>query len=115
MLRSLPALAVLAVSLAGPASALAQSAGDEQYSDPFDSPDTPAQQESGGSQEPGTAPETGSAPPAVGGNGTAAPAPTAEPAQTGTSALPRTGLPLVVLAAAGYALLLAGVAIRRQL
>jgi len=101
-------LSILVVALAVPGAAFAQSAGDEQYTDPF------GQQDQGNTQEPAApAPDT-SAEPAPGGDGSAEPAPSAEPAQTASPTLPRTGAPVVLFAAAGYALLLAGVAIRRQ-
>jgi hypothetical protein len=118
---SLLALVALALSLALPSAALAQSAGDEQYTDPFGegdsggqtqepSPDQPVEQPSG-TPEPAPAP---------GGNGTAEPAPTAEAApapeaaQDGSPTLPRTGAPVILFAAIGYVLLLAGTAIRRK-
>jgi hypothetical protein len=128
MRRAIAAL-ILAVALLGaPAAALGQSAGDDQYVDPF-------QGEGGGQQEqpapapepqpapppeqPAPAPEQPAAPaaPAEGGDGTTATAPAAvEPAQaeSGGPTLPRTGAPVLLLGAAGYALLLAGIAIRRQ-
>jgi hypothetical protein len=105
--RSLLILVAL-VFLAVPAGAFAQSAGDEQYTDPF------GQEDQGVTEQPATPPpDTGDAP-AAGGDGSAEPAPSAESAQTTSPTLPRTGAPVVLFAAAGYALLLAGVAIRRQ-
>jgi hypothetical protein len=118
--RLLLALLALAACLALPAGALAQSAGDDQYTDPFSGGDEPAQQEQPAPEQPaGQAPEQPAEPapdtsePAPGGNGTAEPASSAEAAQS-TGTLPRTGAPVVLFAAAGYALLLAGIAIRRQ-
>ena len=106
------ALVALAACLALPAGALAQSAGDDQYTDPFGGGDEPAQQEEPAAEQPaGSAPEPSE--PAPGGNGTAEAAPTAEAAQEGSPTLPRTGAPVILFAAAGYALLLAGIAIRR--
>jgi hypothetical protein len=121
--RKLLILVALAMSLALPSSALGQSAGDEQYTDPFGQEDPAARQ-----QEPAPAPapdqpaEQPATPvePAPGGNGTtsAAPgaeaAPTADAAQDGSATLPRTGLPVLLVATVGYALLLAGIAIRRK-
>jgi hypothetical protein len=109
MLRAIAAPILVVALLAAPGSALAQSAGDEQYVDPF-------QEESGGQaeqpEEPAAPPEEPAEPlPAAEGDAQTE-APAAEPAQTGT--LPRTGAPVVLFAAAGYALLLAGIAIRRQ-
>ena len=114
-------LVALAATLALPCSALAQSAGDEQYTDPFGQEDPAGQQ-----QEPAPAPEqpveppSSPAEPAPGGNGTAEAGPTSEAAPTseatqeGSATLPRTGGPVVLVAAIGYALLLAGIAIRRK-
>jgi hypothetical protein len=103
----LPILLLGALALALPAGALGQSAGDEQYTDPFAQQDeAPAEQE----QQP--------AEPSPGGNGDAEAAPAGEAgteaAQPGSPTLPRTGAPVLLFAAAGYALLLGGVAIRRQ-
>jgi hypothetical protein len=117
--RPLLTLVALAASLALPSSALAQSAGDEQYTDPFGQED-PAAQPQEPAPEPEPAPEqpveqpSGTVEPATGGDGTAEAAPTAEAAQEGSATLPRTGGPVLLFAAIGYALLLAGVAIRRK-
>jgi hypothetical protein len=109
MHRAIAALILAVALLAAPASALAQSAGDEQYVDPF-------QDGGGGGQaeqqepQPEPAPEQPAEPaPSVEGD-----APAAEAAQESAPTLPRTGAPVVLFAAAGYALLLAGIAIRRQ-
>jgi hypothetical protein len=127
MPRALIALITAAALLVAPAVALGQSAGDEQYTDPFQGGDgggqeQPAQQP----EQPAAQPEQPATPaptptePAPGGNGTAEAAPSAEAAPTsqatqdGAPTLPRTGLPVLVLAAIGYALLLAGIAIRRK-
>jgi hypothetical protein len=120
MHRAVAALTLVLALLAASGTALAQSAGDEQYVDPF-------QGGQGGGQaqqpEPAPQPEQPAAPApeggAVGGQATTEPAPTpdpapAEPAPTAAPTLPRTGLPAALLAAAGYALLLAGIAIRRK-
>ena len=97
---------LLAVSLlAIPSAALAQSAGDEQYDDPFGEVDEP-----GGSQEePAPAPE---------------PAPEQDAAAAGEGAvasqeadaptLPITGVPVALLASAGAILLASGAALRRR-
>jgi hypothetical protein len=119
MHRAFAALLVIAALLAVPAAALAQSAGDEQYVDPFQ----------GGEEQPAEAPqEVPAEPTEPAAPAPAAPAPatppsgaveggevTAEPSQSEAPALPRTGMPAVLLLSAGYALLLAGVALRRQL
>ena len=121
MSRALTALITAAALLAAPAVALGQSAGDEQYTDPFQGGDGGGQEQP--AQQPSeSAPSEPAAPvePAPGGNGTAEPAPSAEAAPAAEAAqetsptLPRTGLPVLILAAIGYALLLAGIAIRRK-
>jgi hypothetical protein len=112
-----------------PSGALAQSAGDEQYSDPFGevpadedkgtatSPDTPAAQEPAPDpvvQEPdvGGAADSGATEPV---SPTESVSPT-EPASSTESgiALPRTGLPLGVLAGAGALLSAGGFLLRRR-
>jgi LPXTG-motif cell wall-anchored protein len=115
--RPLLTIAALAASLALPSAALAQSAGDDQYTDPFSGQEAPAQGDNGGSQgDSGSAP-----PPASGGDAGTAPAQEAPPAEGGNGeaageTLPRTGPPepVPLLAAAGCALLLGGFAIRRR-
>ena len=89
-----------------PSAAMAQSAGDEQYADPFGEVEEP----SGSQEEPAAPAEPAPAP--------AEPVAPGEEAvasqQTDAPTLPRTGAPLVLFAAAGYALLVGGVAIRRR-
>jgi LPXTG-motif cell wall-anchored protein len=92
--------------LALPASAWAQSAGDEQYQDPF-------------GDEQGSATPTPTATPAPSGTTTQAtptPAPTAAAAQAEPAAqqLPRTGNDPITPAVAGFWLLLGGVALRAK-
>ena len=106
-MRRLVALLLAVSLLALPAAAMAQGAGDEQYSDPFGQTD-----EQGGSQEQ-PAPEPEAAP--------AAPATPAAPAEQATASqdaaaptLPATGLPAFLLASAGAMLLASGVALRRR-
>jgi hypothetical protein len=111
--RALVALLAVVALLAIPGAALAQSAGDEQYVDPFQ----------GGEQQPSEAPqEAPAAPtePAPAEPAPAAPATPSEqgevtvaPTQTEAPTLPRTGFPALLFLSAGYALLLAGVALRR--
>jgi hypothetical protein len=111
---------VIALALALPSAALAQSAGDEQYVDPFD--DSQGQQ-----QEQVTPPSQGGG--AQGGDGTAAaptetqvvpetpsvaPSTTGAPTVQGTETLPVTGLPAAALALAGAFLVAAGATLRRR-
>jgi hypothetical protein len=94
-----------------PASAAAQSAGDEQYEDPFDS---------GGQQEQPSEPQATATPaPAA----PAAPAQTQAPAQPAPSAaaapaqaaqLPRTGWDAAIPGVLGLVLVSAGVALRAR-
>ena len=115
--RRLVALAA-AILLASPASAFAQSAGDDQYDDPFG--DGGQQEQPASTPEPAPAPaEPAPAP---------APAATAEPSAestpvpaTGSSSsggggkqLPRTGAPAGLVLAAGAAMLLGGLLLRRS-
>ena len=101
---------VVAATLALPGAAFAQSAGDEQYEDPFagedqeqaeptPDPDTPTSSDS--SQEPTTAQATPTT------------ATTAQ-AQPGQEQLPRTGGDVVLPAVAGFWLLLGGVTLRAR-
>jgi pyruvate dehydrogenase E2 component (dihydrolipoamide acetyltransferase) len=127
MHRALAAVLTVAALLAVPAAAMAQSAGDEQYVDPFQ----------GGEEQPSQAPEeTPQAPPPEAPAQPAEPAPaapapaepaapaapsgeagevTTAPTQTAAPTLPRTGFPVALLLPAGAALLLAGVALRRTI
>jgi hypothetical protein len=105
--------------LAVPAAALAQSAGDEQYSDPFQE-DQPADQGNQGDQG-----NQNSGDQANQNSGTqaqdpqpaeTAPAQSSQPTDTtatGAQTLPRTGLPALWLALSGAALLGAGIGLRR--
>jgi LPXTG-motif cell wall-anchored protein len=110
--RRLAAL-VAAGLLAAPASALGQSAGDEQYQDPF------AGEEQGGSGDEGTqAPEPAPEPAAP-----AAPAPEPAPSSTGSdptapeaqAELPRTGADTGLILLGGTILVAGGVALRVRL
>jgi hypothetical protein len=105
-------IALVALLLALPAAALAQGAGDEQYSDPFG----PDQQQSEATPQPTAAPTQ--APATAAPSSQAAPAPTAAPAApsaTGAPQLPYTGLGAGWVALGGAVLLGAGVALRRAL
>ena len=104
----------LAILLAGlcllalPSAALAQSAGDEQYSDPFGEVDQP----NGSQDEPAETPAAeapaaeGAAPATSGGEATAS-------QETGPT-LPRTGLPAGLVAAGGALLVAGGGGLRRR-
>jgi hypothetical protein len=94
-----------ALALASPASAVAQSAGDEQYEDPF----------APGTEEPQAPEETPAPAPPAGGESSSAPAPVpAEPAPAATAAqqLPYTGGDAGILFAGGAVLLAGGLALR---
>jgi hypothetical protein len=112
----LSALAV--VALAAPATALGQSAGDEQYVDPFQgSPDEPTGGQGGTGSQDGdqAAPAPAPAPapePAEPAQATTVPAPETTAQSDGTT-LPRTGLPVVGMALVGLFLLAGGAALRR--
>jgi hypothetical protein len=114
-LKPLFVLLAVAALLAAPHAALAQSAGDDQYTDPFANGDQPADDpgagggtEGEGSQDQGGSPDDGaslaeSEPELSTDNGTP------------TGSLPRTGFPVLLVLASGYVLLLAGTVIRRRL
>lgn len=126
--RGLLALALLVLCAAFPAQALGQSAGDEQYTDPFQGEENSGGGggQSGNSSQGQGGGDTGEtpAPAPDDGSGTVTPDSTVTP-ETGTATgttgssedpagLPRTGLPLGVLAALGAGLLLSGLALRRS-
>jgi hypothetical protein len=108
MHRGIAALILAVALLAAPAAALAQSAGDEQYVDPFENEGSGGQAE-----QPEPAPQSAPEQPAEPLPATED-APAAGAAQETSPTLPRTGGPVLLFAAAGYALLVAGIAIRRQ-
>src|SRR5215218_709138 len=101
-----------------PATALAQSAGDEQYSDPFadqspSSGNSPSS--SPGAQAPNSSQPTGSgsqaaSQPSTGSSGSTGDTPSSSSSATGQ--LPRTGLRAWLLAAIGAFMLLAGALLR---
>jgi hypothetical protein len=101
--------------LALPSAALAQSAGDEQYADPFGQVDQPSGSQGEGDQTP-SEPAPAPAPAPSDGSGEVAGA-TQTPVvqQTDAPTLPATGLPAGLLAGAGALLLTAGTALRRRL
>jgi hypothetical protein len=106
-MRRLVALLLAVSLLAVPAAAMAQGAGDEQYSDPFGQTDEP----NGSQDQPAPEPEAAPAAPAT----PAAPAEQATASQDAAApTLPATGLPAFLLASAGAMLLASGVALRRR-
>jgi hypothetical protein len=109
MRRRGPGLLAIAIALAAPASAPAQSVGDEQYRDPFAGEEQPQDETA--------------APPAGDGDTAPAPAPAApaptdstavEPTATTAATLPRTGPAAAWIAAAGVLALVAGAGLRRS-
>jgi hypothetical protein len=115
LLAGLLASAALA---AVPATASAQSAGDEQYADPFreeprrEQPQQPQQpQQPAGSGTQPVAPATGSQQSGT----TPAPAQSDGRQEATGPGLPYSGLPAGLLGGAGLALLAAGAALRRRL
>ena len=108
-MRRIVALVFALSLLALPSAAMAQSAGDEQYADPFGQTDEP----NGSQSEPAPEPDAAPAP--------AAPATPAAPAEQAVSSqdaaaptLPATGLPAFLLASAGAMLLASGAVLRRR-
>jgi O-Antigen ligase len=110
-------LLALAIALAAPATALAQSAGDEQYVDPFqNSPGGTSQGGggSGGSNNSQSQTNSGSSQSAPSGD-TSQSAAAADTTSGGDgTALPRTGLPLAGVVLAGGLLLGGGITLRRR-
>jgi hypothetical protein len=115
-MRNRPLAAVLTalLLLSSPTAALAQSAGDDQYEDPFAGQGDP----SGGGGEPTQpaepAPGTSAAPATSGSAGAEADAAagTSASGSDGRSELPRTGLEAPLVAMLGSGLLLAGAGLR---
>lgn len=102
------ACALVVTALAFPGAAFGQSAGDDQYEDPFAPTEEPA---GGGAQEPEPQPDPAPAAPAP---AAPAPAPAATSAQSpnGGAQLPRTGADEGWVALAGAVMLAAGIALR---
>jgi LPXTG-motif cell wall-anchored protein len=117
---------LLAAALAFPAAAFGQSAGDEQYQDPFAPSEEEANPEPAPAQpaqdptSPAPAPEPAPAQPAQDPT-TPAPAPVSQPSQPAAAAegagrepLPYTGADEGLVALAGGVLLASGLALRRR-
>jgi hypothetical protein len=110
MLRAV-AVALAALMLLAPSTAMAQSAGDDQYADPFGQVDEP----SGSQGEPAPAQEAVPAEPVVPGEPVAPAEEALASQQAQAPALPATGLPAGIVAGAGALMLSAGAALRRRL
>ena len=91
-----------ALALAVPATAAGQSAGDEQYEDPF----------APGTEEPQATPDAEPAPAPSAGGEASAPAPDPAPEANAAQQLPYTGADAEIILGAGAALLAGGVALR---
>lgn len=96
--------AVTFLTLAGPAPALAQSAGDEEYQNPLPAPEPAETQPPPAASEAPAAAQTAPEPAA----------PAAAPAQA-PGELPRTGLPVGLVGGAGVVLFAGGAALRRRI
>ena len=110
--RRLPAAVAVAAVLAFPAAAAADSAGDNQYQDPFSNVPSQPKKKKTQSQQPATSTTPAPSPSAP---ATSTPtATTAAPSSsTSSGQLPRTGFPLLPVAAVGAALIGAGLGLRR--
>jgi hypothetical protein len=108
--RRLPAAVAVAAVLAFPAASLADSAGDNQYQDPFSNvPSQPKKKTSPTTTTPAPSPAPTTTPAA-----TPSTATTATPSSTPSAQeLPRTGFPVLPVAAIGAVLVAAGFGLRR--
>ena len=119
-MRRLVTLLLAASMLVLPSAALAQSAGDEQYADPFGPVEEPNRsqgeptQAPEATQEPAPAQTPAPAPAPAQGGDTGAAAETQVAQQTDAPTLPATGLPVGLLAGTGALLLAAGTTLRRR-
>jgi hypothetical protein len=110
-MRRAATVLMLLTGLAVPGAALAQSAGDEQYSDPF-GPEEPEQQEEQPQAPAQPVEPAPSSAPAPAGNSSEDV--TAAPAQSSDPRLPVTGLPALFMFIVGAGLLAAGAVVRRR-
>jgi LPXTG-motif cell wall-anchored protein len=111
-MRRLVTLLIAASLLALPCSALAQSAGDEQYADPFGQVEKPNNGQGQQSEAPAQAAPAPAAPAQAAAPTTAADTAAASQ-ETAGATLPRTGVDTVFFVVMGATLLLAGATIRR--
>jgi hypothetical protein len=107
MRRLLTLLAALLL-LALPSAALAQSAGDEQYADPFGEVEEPSESQDEPAQTPEPEPAPAPAEPSASGEEAAV------SQETDAPTLPATGLPAGLLAGTGVLLLAGGTSLRRR-
>ena len=115
-MRRTLSLLLAAFMLALPSAAFAQSAGDEQYADPFGQTDQGDQSSSGGGGGGGSQGQPAQTPaPAPAQSGDVGAATETQVAQqTDAPTLPATGLPVGLLAGTGALLLAAGTTLRRR-
>jgi 2-oxoglutarate dehydrogenase E2 component (dihydrolipoamide succinyltransferase) len=115
--RATVSLLALAAALGGAAPAGAQTPGDDQYTDPFGSENTPAATPTPQPAAPPAAPAPAPVPAAPPAPSAAAPAASAAQASPAQPQLPYTGSPVgaAVLAAAGGILLAGGLTLRVRL
>ena len=110
--RRLIAVACSVLALSMPAVALADSAGDNQYQDPFSNvPSHPKQQKKSGTTTTPTPTPTPAPAPSSSSSSATTTTPAAQDPSSNT--LPRTGFPLLPVAALGAALVAAGLTLRR--
>jgi hypothetical protein len=109
------ALVALFVAVALPAAALAQSSGEDQYTDPLaggGSGSTGGGSSGGGGGGGGSS--TPSAPASTPPADTSPAQPQATPAQANRNSLPRTGFPIALLVGSGLIMVGTGLAVRRR-
>jgi LPXTG-motif cell wall-anchored protein len=100
---------MLAIALMAPSAAFAQSAGDEQYSDPF-----AEEQDNGQDGSTGSSGDTGSVSTQTTDTGTGTEDTVVETSADDGAVLPVTGAPIAALAALGAGLLAGGALLRRR-
>jgi LPXTG-motif cell wall-anchored protein len=110
-MRSRIACLLAAIALAVPAGAWAQSAGDDQYQDPF-APESGQTEDSGNGSDGSS--ETPAAQPTPEPATPPAPAPAPAAPAANVQQLPRTGADEGLVALAGTVLLVSGLALRRR-